>query len=317
MDEINIEEITPHINIDTATRTYHLPIASADTLGGIKVGNNLSIEEDGTLSAESAEYNLPTASTSRLGGVKVGGHLDITNGVLSVTVDSTLNVNSTNPIQNNTVTTAISTLTNTTETLTSDLSDLSGSVSLLSGTVTSQGDSISLLEGTVSGLSDDVSTNTNNIEDNTNDISDLSGSISLLEGRMDAAEDNITDLQNGATELTSDVNLLKHQASETITNSYLLPVSTWTDGSIQLERRGKMGTFIFDLTCTLSLHNTDVQIYTLTNNIPNVTTYSNLLTDDGTILCKIDDLGVITLMNPEGNSKTITHVYGQVTVVYQ
>ena len=316
MPEINIEEITPQINIDTATRTYHLPIASSTTLGGIKVGNNLTIEEDGTLNAESTEYDLPVATASTLGGIKVGSNLNISDGVLTAAVDSVL-ANSTNPIQNSAVNSAIGTLTTTTQTLTSNLGNLSSSVSLLSGTVTSNSDNITTLQNDVSGLSDDVATNTNNIEDNTNDISDLSGSISLLEGRLDTDEGDITDLQNGATELTSDVNLLKHQASETITNSYLLPVSTWTDGSIQLERRGKMGTFIFDLTCTLNLHNTDVQIYTLTDNIPNVTTFSTLLTDDGVILCKIDDLGVITLMNPEGSSKTITHVYGQVTVVYQ
>ena len=316
MPEINIEEITPQINIDTATRTYHLPIASSTTLGGIKVGNNLTIEEDGTLNAESTEYDLPVATASTLGGIKVGSNLNISDGVLTAAVDSVL-ANSTNPIQNSAVNSAIGTLTTTTQTLTSNLGNLSSSVSLLSGTVTSNSDNITTLQNDVSGLSDDVATNTNNIEDNTNDISDLSGSISLLEGRLDTDEGDITDLQNGATELTSDVNLLKHQASESITNSYLLPVSTWTDGSIQLERRGKMGTFIFDLTCTLNLHNTDVQIYTLTDNIPNVTTFSTLLTDDGVILCKIDDLGVITLMNPEGSSKTITHVYGQVTVVYQ
>ena len=316
MPEINIEELTPNINIDTATRTYHLPIASASTLGGIKVGNNLTIEEDGTLNAESTEYDLPVATASTLGGIKVGSNLNIDDGVLTAAVDSVL-ANSTNPIQNSAVNSAISTLTTTTQTLTNNLGNLSSSVTLLSGTVTSNTDDITSLQNDVSGLGDDVDTNTNNIENNTNDISDLSGSISLIEGRLDTDENNITDLQNGATELTSDVNLLKHQASETITNSYLLPVSTWTDGSIQLERRGKMGTFIFDLTCTLNLHNTDVQIYTLTDNIPNVTTYSTLLTDDGVILCKIDDLGVITLMNPEGNSKTITHVYGQVTVVYQ
>lgn len=316
MAEINIEEITPNINIDTSTRNYHLPIASADTLGGIKVGNNLTIEEDGTLNAESTEYNLPIATASTLGGIKVGSNLNIDDGVLTAAVDSVL-ANSTNPVQNSVVSSAINTLTTTTQTLTSNLNNLSSSVSLLSGTVTSNTDDISTLQNDVSGLGDDVDTNTTNIENNTNDISDLSGSISLLDGRLDTDEANITDLQNGATELTSDVNLLKHQASESITNSYLLPVSTWTDGSIQLERRGKMGTLIFDLTCTLNLHNTDVQIYTLTDNIPNVTTYSTLLTDNGVILCKIDDLGVITLMNPEGSSKTITHVYGQVTVVYQ
>ena len=317
MTEINIEDFVPQIDIEGVSGAYHLPVASQTTLGGIKVGNNLTIEEDGTLNAEATEYQLPVASEEILGGIKVGENLNIEDAVLTVNTDSVLSTVSTNPVQNSVVSSAISTLTTTTQTLTSNLNDLSSSVSLLSGTVTSNTDDISSLQNDVSGLSDDVDTNTNNIENNTNDISDLSGSISLLDGRLDTDEANITDLQTGATELTSDVNLLKHQASESITNSYLLPVSTWTDGSIQLERRGKMGTFIFDLTCTLNLHNTDVQIYTLTDNIPNVTTYSTLLTDDGVILCKIDDLGVITLMNPEGSSKTITHVYGQVTVVYQ
>ena len=44
MADINIQRTTPTINIDTATRNYHLPIASATTLGGSKVGDNLTIE---------------------------------------------------------------------------------------------------------------------------------------------------------------------------------------------------------------------------------------------------------------------------------
>ena len=38
-------------NIEENANNYTLPIASADTLGGIKIGNNLSISSDGTLSA--------------------------------------------------------------------------------------------------------------------------------------------------------------------------------------------------------------------------------------------------------------------------
>lgn len=45
-NKINIGEIK------TGTPPYTLPIASADTLGGIKVGNNLTIDEDGTLNAQ-------------------------------------------------------------------------------------------------------------------------------------------------------------------------------------------------------------------------------------------------------------------------
>jgi hypothetical protein len=62
---------------------YELPIASDSTLGGVKVGSNLSIDsETGVLSADS--YSLPTASASTLGGVKVGSGLSIADGVLSV-----------------------------------------------------------------------------------------------------------------------------------------------------------------------------------------------------------------------------------------
>ena len=63
---------------------YVLPIAADDTLGGIKVGDNLTIEEDGTLNAPDT-YTLPIASDDTLGGVKVGGGLsiDAETGVLS------------------------------------------------------------------------------------------------------------------------------------------------------------------------------------------------------------------------------------------
>ena len=65
--------------------TYVLPKASADTLGGIKVGTRLSINSDGVLSASDQSYTLPTASSDTLGGVKVGPGLSITDGVLSAT----------------------------------------------------------------------------------------------------------------------------------------------------------------------------------------------------------------------------------------
>ena len=60
--------------------SYTLPAATSDTLGGVKVGTGLTINE-GVLSADG--YTLPTASADTLGGVKVGSGLTITNGVLS------------------------------------------------------------------------------------------------------------------------------------------------------------------------------------------------------------------------------------------
>lgn len=67
--------------------SYTLPPATASTLGGIKVGSNLSVESDGTLSG-SAPYTLPIASSGVLGGVKVGSGLTINDGVLSATGSS-------------------------------------------------------------------------------------------------------------------------------------------------------------------------------------------------------------------------------------
>lgn len=89
-------------NVISATDTkYTLPVATATTLGGIKVGNNLSIS-DGVLSADAQQYTLPVATDKTLGGVMVGGvstalskikideygYLSLSNVVSSVIVDS-------------------------------------------------------------------------------------------------------------------------------------------------------------------------------------------------------------------------------------
>ena len=64
---------------------YTLPKASDEVLGGVKVGENLTIDEDGVLSA-GTPYTLPTASADTLGGVKVGDRVSISEGVLSADV---------------------------------------------------------------------------------------------------------------------------------------------------------------------------------------------------------------------------------------
>ena len=48
--------------------------ATKDTLGGIKVGEGLRIEEDGTLSTTN-DFELPIASEETLGGIKIGNGL--------------------------------------------------------------------------------------------------------------------------------------------------------------------------------------------------------------------------------------------------
>ena len=59
-----------------------LPVASAETLGGVKVGTNLTIDENGVLSADNQTPGVASADTA--GVVKVGTNLTIDeNGVPS------------------------------------------------------------------------------------------------------------------------------------------------------------------------------------------------------------------------------------------
>jgi len=71
---------------------YTLPTASSLVLGGVIVGNNLSIDENGILTTPaSIPYTLPTASSLVLGGIKVGDNLSIdANGILSTHIPYTL-----------------------------------------------------------------------------------------------------------------------------------------------------------------------------------------------------------------------------------
>lgn len=70
------------ISATTATQ-YVLPPATTTTLGGVKAGNGVTVSDTGTISVD--VYSLPTASDTVLGGVKIGAGVSISNGVISVT----------------------------------------------------------------------------------------------------------------------------------------------------------------------------------------------------------------------------------------
>jgi len=99
--------------IDTNANNYTLSAATADVLGGIKVGSNLTIE-DGVLSADSQAYTLPAASPNTLGGIKVGTNLSISDGVLSST-DTTYSAGTLIDIVNEEIRVDLSELTDMTE----------------------------------------------------------------------------------------------------------------------------------------------------------------------------------------------------------
>ena len=105
------QEETKLAGIEDHANNYSLPKASDTELGGIKVGEGLTIDsETGVLSADGSSYELPPATTTDLGGVIVGNNLSITEqGVLSadaqqIDVDDHFDDESTNPVQNRVLT---------------------------------------------------------------------------------------------------------------------------------------------------------------------------------------------------------------------
>ena len=317
-ENINIEREQHNITISEPMRDYHLPIASETVLGGIKVGNNLTIEEDGTLNAETTEYTLPTASASTLGGVKVGGNLSINYGILTADVDSVLSGSSTNPVQNSVITSNISSINSDLGQLDTRTDNLENSVSTLSSTVTSQGTAIGTLNNNVSALQTAVETNTTNIGTNTGNISANATAISDLDDRLDTAEDNITNQGNAINEMAGEINDFTLTSDIDVEYSYLLPVSTWTQGKITYSRRGKIGLISFDLNGSMNLAaNTETQIY----QIPD--TFQNTIICKGTLNTNVGPLTVILDVNRNisfanitaSAMNQITKVRGQLVVV--
>ena len=70
--------------IEAEANKYVLPAATTTTLGGIIVGDRLSVDSTGKLVA-TYTYTLPTASSSVLGGVKTGSNITNTDGTISLT----------------------------------------------------------------------------------------------------------------------------------------------------------------------------------------------------------------------------------------
>lgn len=311
MTDINIDRSTPQIDIDTSTRNYHLPIASATTLGGIKVGNNLTIEEDGTLSAESTEYNLPVASSSTLGGVKIGSGLTMNDAVASVNVDSTLDADSANPLRNSVITSNLSTLTSSVQNAGSAITSLSTTVGTLSGTVSSNTSAITTLSSTVSGHTTAIQSNTDNIASQASTISDMAYQVNDLDSRLITAESTLSDT-------VTDVAALKTSSLTPLPYSSLLPATSWSSGNVFVAKRGKVGFVYFELEGSLTIAaGASVILYTFVSTVPAVRATATLLSDAGALLGEVDDYSYeLKITNMSASSMTITKLNGSIPLVF-
>lgn len=86
------------ISNELNTKLESIPIANSSTLGGVKIGSNINVAADGTISTH-APYSLPTASSSTKGGVTVGKGLSMTGtaiGIKNFSIDTeSFNITST------------------------------------------------------------------------------------------------------------------------------------------------------------------------------------------------------------------------------
>jgi hypothetical protein len=77
----------------TPTAPYTLPVSTASVLGGVKIGSNITVTGDGTISV-ATPYTLPIATATILGGVKQGSGISIAgDGTISVTATGVTSVN--------------------------------------------------------------------------------------------------------------------------------------------------------------------------------------------------------------------------------
>ena len=83
----NDENFVDATYVNNAIGNLELPVASETVLGGIKVGDNLTVEPDGTLNATGGSVtDIPIATENTLGGIKVGDNLTIEpDGTLNAT----------------------------------------------------------------------------------------------------------------------------------------------------------------------------------------------------------------------------------------
>ena len=103
--------------IATGANKYSLPTASSSTLGGVKVGTNLSISS-GVLSATDTTYSAATQSAAGLMSASDKTKLDgIATGANKITVDTALSSSSTNPVQNKVINAALANKANTSTTV--------------------------------------------------------------------------------------------------------------------------------------------------------------------------------------------------------
>lgn len=302
MNNIDIEIDEPSIEIDETSQQseYVLPTATATRLGGIKVGNNLTVESDGTLNAVQGSYILPQATNNVLGGVYV---------------DTTLSSSSENPVQNKVINNSLNNLSSSLSTLESSISSISSNVSALSQSVTDLSTSLAATDATLVDVQGDVSTNTDNISTNTSNISSLQSSVSTLSSNVTTIQGNITTMNQSLLQVQSLVTSLSTETNITVGYGDI-DSSVWTGGNIKAVGVGLSGYIQVNLTGNLSLAGSgSFTIYNIQDFLIKYDMLNTVFTDEGIAVLAVQTNGNIVIMNPSAQTMHIHTITGIVPFI--
>lgn len=195
-----------------------LPIASADTLGGVKIGENLSITADGVLSSTAGGGDVSAAGDNRFTGANTfTGDVNIAGAPLTVEGVANLNQVTAKYINATSITSpgeinAVSI--KSTGIRSDDIQTTENKKYLTENDVDNQ--TIQVVDGKLHANLDELGNEVNTLSGNVNNLSgevtSLSGELTDLSGRVTATEADITTIQTNITNINS---VLEKKASTT------------------------------------------------------------------------------------------------------
>lgn len=315
-EEVEITLLQDEVSVETPlVADYILPTATSSTLGGVKIGDNIDIDDSGHIS-------VPIASASGVGLVKAGTGLAISSdGTLTATgtyelpeatkntlggvyVDDELNTESINPVQNAVVSLALDEIDDTITGLQSTVGGLDDTVDGLSDDVESVTNDLSTLSTTVGTLSTSVGT--------------LSTTVSTQGGLITGLSDAQTATGNALTQLQGNVDPVLSTYTEELTYQDI-DDTIWSNGILNIYKRGYTGVVYSTLEGSLTIASESSEVvYTIADSdyFPLNEATGYMISDLGMIRVSLNTSGEFTVYNDNNSSITITELKGNLPVVW-
>ena len=315
-DEVEITLQQDDVSIETPlVSDYILPTATANTLGGVKIGDNINIDS-------TCHISVPIATDSSVGLVKVGTGLTVSpDGTLTATgnyelpeatkttlggvyVDDELSTSSIHPVQNSVVSL--------------ELQEIDGDITTLNGTVGGLSTTVGNLSTTVGNLGTSVTNLSGTVTNQGNDISTIQGNINTINSNITDINNDLTSTGNALTTLQGTVDPLVVNYDETI-NGTAIDNTIWTNGDVRIYRRGRTGVIYVNLEGSITIADGSSEIiHTIadSDNFPTIESIGFLSSDAGWLETVVNTGGEIVVYNNSGSSITLTELKGNIPVVW-